>query len=88
MHGYLFTYVTVAFLHLWRSSESNVVLVQHFEQLCFTLIKATIVDWSRLDHGAVWVFLNIENPLSESAFEHGIDKRQLKSRLAIKSIHL
>ena len=31
-----------------------------------------MVAWLKLERWSVWIFLKIENPLSESAFETGI----------------
>ena len=56
------------FLGSWMSWRDS------FE-LNFTAIRAMMVDRFRLDHQSVWIFLKMEKPLSESAFDTGIERR-------------
>jgi len=65
----------LAFLHLLKSSLSNLDSVQHPVQLNLIFTRATMVECSRLPRWSVWIFLSIKNLLSESALEQGIDNR-------------
>lgn len=67
--SFLLTAFAVAFLQLCSKLCSKAASIQQLKQLSFNPISEIIVDWSKHALWSVWIFLNIENPRSASAFE-------------------
>ena len=85
----LWWHTMVAFLRLLKSSLSIVASMQHFILLSLTLIRATMVAWSKLACWSVWNFLSLKIPSQrENRIDNMHDIKQPKSWLAILSRNL